>query len=231
MKPNVIFKFDKEKDLQNIWETCNTKQYDYGAGFKGMVTKNILHICEGKKFKDCKKELEKTMNPLYKNPLLEVVVKSFNEGWDKIDDEYFKRIEKMLHTSLNIKEIPVYLTNSPMCPYDPRKKSASFYLHFYGNMSWAMNVTMHELMHIYFHNSKYWDICEKKIGRKKTFDLKEALTVLLNSEFRDLLINEDEGYEMHKELREYIFNEWKKEKDFDSLIDKSIKWIKKNGIK
>jgi hypothetical protein len=227
--PKVIFKFDKEKDLENIWKTCNTKQYDYGAGFKELVTKNILHICEGKKFKDCKKELEETMSHIYKNPIVEVIVKSFNESWKKVDKEYFKRLERIMHTSLKINEIPVYLTNSPMCVYDPRKNSASFFTHFYGNISWTINVAMHELMHIYFHNSKYWKICEREIGRRKTFDLKEALTVLLNSEFNDLMINEDEGYEIHKELRKYIFKEWEKEKDFDSLIDKSIKWIKKNN--
>lgn len=229
--PKLNFQFDKEKDMRNIWETCNQTKDDYGAGFKKMVTKNILKICEGKKYIQCKKELENEMAYIYKNPLAPVIVKSFNEGWNKISKEYFDKLEKLLEVRLEIKEIPVYLTNSPMCTYDPRKKSASFYAHLYGNMSWVMNVAMHELMHIYFHNSKYWEICEKQIGKRQTFDLKEALTVLLNLEFRNLLINEDEGYEMHKELRKFIANQWKKKPDFDNLINQSIKWIKKNGIK
>ncbi len=29
----------------------------------------------------------------------------------------------------------------------------------------------------------------------------------------------------------FKFDKWKKEKDFDVLINNSIKWIKKNGIK
>ena len=56
--------------------------------------------------------------------------------------------------------------------------------------------------------------------------LKEALTVLLNLEFKDLWFIEDEGYKKHKELREFIAQEWKKEKDFEKLLKKCVKYLK-----
>lgn len=79
----------------------------------------------------------------------------------------------------------------------------------------------HELLYIHFHDY-YLESIKKRIGSDKTHDLREALTVLLNLEFRDLLIGFDEGYEQHRELREFIILEWQNERDFDKLLEKCI---------
>ncbi len=230
MIPKVIFKFDKEKDLKTIWETCNKKS-SYGYDWKKDVTKNILKICEGKKYEGCKAELKKVMNYIHENQITNVIAKAFNESWETISKKYFDRLKKVLGESFYFKVVNVYLTTSRRCPYDPDSRPPSFYVNFFGGIPNTLVTSGHELMHIQFHNSKYWKICEKQLGKEKTHDLKEALTILLNLEFRDLLINEDKGYPDHVELRKFIREQWKKEKNFDILIDESIKWIKKNGIK
>jgi hypothetical protein len=84
---------------------------------------------------------------------------------------------------------------------------------------------------MHLHNTDWWDKVEKKLGNKKTHDLKEALTELLNLEFKDLWIVDDRSYPNHIQLREFIKKEWMKEKDFDKLTEDCIKWIKKNGVK
>ena len=89
----------------------------------------------------------------------------------------------------------------------------------------SLSTCGHELMKIFFHNT-YWPEIEKKIGKEKTDDLKEALTVLLNLEFSDLWVAEDHGYGPHQNLREFIEKQWKKEKDFDKLLDKCVKYLK-----
>jgi len=80
-------------------------------------------------------------------------------------------------------------------------------------------------MHLYFHKF-YWDKVESEIGEDKTADLKEALTVLLNVEFKDLWFVSDQGYKPHEELRKFIRDEWKKEKDFDVLLKKCVEYLK-----
>ncbi|MEM4605663.1 MAG: hypothetical protein QW103_01330 [Candidatus Pacearchaeota archaeon] len=79
----------------------------------------------------------------------------------------------------------------------------------------------HEIFHFYFHKF-YFEELEKKIGKEKTTDFKEALTVLLNLEFNDLFLIEDKGYENHKDLREFIKEKWSKRKSFDFLIYKFL---------
>ena len=51
----VIFKFDKEKDLQNIWETCNFKSDWYD--FKKNLHPIYLEMCEGKGFEVCRSKI------------------------------------------------------------------------------------------------------------------------------------------------------------------------------
>lgn len=226
----VIFKFDEEKDLWNIWDTCNFKSI-YGYDFRKQVTENIIKICQGKKYEQCKNELKKTMNGMYKNILIKITTNHFNEIWNKIEKEYFKRLEKITKRKFPFKNVNAYLTTAGRCPYRPDLKPPFFYVGFFANISHMLHTTGHEIMHIHLHNTDWWKKVEKEIGNNKTHDLKEALTILLNLEFKDLWFVVDEGYPVHQELRKFIEKEWKKKKDFDKLTDNCIKWVKKNGIK
>ena len=100
-------------------------------------------------------------------------------------------------------------------------------INFFANISSALLTAGHELMHLHFHEH-YFNRVEKELGNKRAHDLKEALTVLLNKEFMDLWFIPDNGYELHKEIREFILKEWKKEKDFDKLLTKCVDFIKSN---
>lgn len=230
MIPKVIVKFDEEKDLKNIWETCN-KEASYGYSWKNSVSKNILEICEGKKYEACKPKLKKVMSYIYKSPLNKIIVKAFNDAWEKVEKEYFKRLEKITGTKFPCKKIEGYITTAGRCPYNYNKKNPHFYIQFFSNILGGIHTAGHELMHIHLHNANWWKNVEKEIGNGKTHDLKEALTIILDIDFLDLFIIKGHGYPNHKELRKYIKQEWKKNKNFDKLTKKCIKWIKKNGVK
>ncbi len=60
---------------------------------------------------------------------------------------------------------------------------------------------------------------EQKLGAEKYNELKEALTVLLNVECRDLLPSGiiDRGYPQHQELRQRILELWSKDRNMDNL--------------
>ena len=220
--PEVIFKFDKEKDLYNIWETCNKNSswYDH----KKNISSTFLEICEGKEFDDCKKELEEYRAKMYNSGMIEIFAESLQKAWNKINDEFFKRLEKITKREFKFEKVNAYITTVMRCPYD--YDEPSFMISFFRDLSSVLSTCGHELIHIQFHNT-YWADVEKEIGREKTADLKEALTVLLNLEFKDLWFVEDRGYDVHKELRNFISDEWKKEKDFEKLLDKCIKYLKK----
>ncbi len=227
----IEFFFDKERDLKNIWRTCQ-KSDSYGYDFTKTVSKSILEVCQGKEFGKCKSDLKKQVVWVHKSPLIEDIVKLRNSSWSKIEKEYFKRLERITKHKFSLKKlIPVFMTSVQKCPYNADPKTASFYVNIFGNSFGAMQTCGHELMHIHLHNSPWWPSTEKEIGYEKTNNLKEALTELLNLEFRDLWVVKDVGYPNHQELRIYIHKQWLKDKNFKRLTTKCIKWIKKNGIK
>jgi len=155
-----------------------------------------------------------------------LIIESFQKAWNKINDEYFKRLKKIMKHQFKFKQVNAYVTTVTRCPYNSYEKPW-FMFSFFRDIPNALKTCGHELMHIHFHNT-YWPEIEKKIGKEKTSDLKEALTVLLNLEFRDLWFVPDIGYSSHKKLREFIRKEWKKKKDFDVLLDKCVEYLKKN---
>lgn len=220
--PKVIFKFDKEKDLFNIWETCNSKVIF--KDFRKTVNPAILKICEGKTFEECKDNLKKNMKEIYNSGLIEIFAETMQKAWNKINDEYFKRLEKVMKKPIFNKKFIAYITTVVRCPYNI--KESYFMVSFFRSISEALKTPCHEIMHFQFYKF-YWDKVEKEIGNEKTNHLKEALTVLLNLEFKDLYFFEEPGYEIHKELREFITKEWKKKKDFDVLMKKCVGYLRK----
>jgi len=217
----VIFKFDKEKDLQNIWETCNFKSDWYN--FKENLYPAYLEICEGKEFEICRDRILEHQKRLYDSELIKIFVKTIQEVWDNINDEFFKRLEKIMKKPICSKDFTGYITTMGRCPYD--YEEPSFMVSLFYSLTHALVTCGHEIMHIQFHNT-YWKEVEEKIGKEKTSDLKEALTVLLNLEFRDLWFMEDIGYKPHNDLRKFIEDEWRKEKDFGILMKKCVEFLK-----
>lgn len=230
MTPKIKILFDKERDLKNIWDNCNSKM-SYGQKEIKGVSENIIKICQGKKYETCKPELEKVMKSTYKSPFIPLTIDSLTKGWVKVSKEYFKRLEKITGRKFQEREVIAYITTTGRCPYSPNQKIPYFFVNFFSNLPHSMKTMGHELMHIHLHNTDWWDKVKSEIGYDKTHDLKEALTEILNLEFRDLWLVKDEGYPNHQQLRRYIAERWKKNKYFNKLTKECIVWIKKRGVK
>jgi len=216
--PKVIFKFNKEKDLWNHWHKSNWKPS--WADFN--VSPKIKEICEGKSLEECKDALSNHLIKLQNSIIIEINLECVQKAWKEIEDDFFKRMNHVMKHNFN-EDITAYLTTAGICPYDPNEPSFMFSL-FY-SLPKTLETCGHEIMHLYFHKF-YWNVVEKEIGKEKTADLKEALTVLLNMEFKDLWFIEDKGYKPHKKLRAFIKEKWREEKDFEILLEKCIEYLK-----
>lgn len=221
--PTVTFKFDKEKDLWNNWDKANT----VSLAEPFIVPDNIKNICKGKTFEEAKPELKKSLQKIHASFLIKLQIKTVEKAWSKIEKEYFHRMDRIMKHKYQ-KDSTAYLTTSRYSPYD--EKEGWFMFGFFYPICNALKTCGHELMHFYFHDF-YWSNVEKEIGKDKTWHLKEALTVLLNLEFRDLWFAHDDGKKAHEELRNFIAEEWKKEKDFDKLLEKCVAKLKIEEVK
>jgi hypothetical protein len=140
-------------------------------------------------------------------------VQKYTDEWDSIDNEYHKRAQQVFNIKLP-KSVTAYLTINNRCPYSITENM--FYVPFPRES--VRKTVMHELWHFYTWYGLGTDQ-ETKLGKEKYNELKEALTVLLNTEYADMLPDgiTDEGYPKHQVLRQRILELWKTHKDIRKI--------------
>ncbi len=204
----VVFKYDIEKDVDNFirgLESINNPQ----------PTKQHLEF-----FEIYGQDLDREKVRVFLKERAEKEKIDFNEktqsiesDWNRIEKIFFTRAEEMFGITLP-DPIIGYLSLNSRCTYNWRENY--FFVSVY--TSDPIRTVMHELLHFYTHR-KYTSI----IPEEKFNDIKEALTVLLNTDFKDLMGEfEDKGYPQHAELREKIVSLGKEDKKLDEVIQNLI---------
>lgn len=222
--PSLSFDFNKEKDLYNLWEACNIRPLKNN---KAPLRQKFIDQWRGRKYGDCREEIEKHFKMLYNSGLVEVFMESVKKGWGSINDEYFKRLGDVTQKPIYTRDFTANITTSGRCPCD--FDDNSFLLSIRRPYLHALRVCGHELLHLQFENY-FGKETRNNIGDTKAFVLSESLTTLLNSDFRDLWMAEDMGYAGHSDLRKFIDQEWSKNKDFESLVAKGIEYLSNSSI-
>lgn len=221
--PEVVFKFDIERDAKNYFSAANDTN-TYGLDFTKYLRLDVLERLKGKKWDGVKDYMINFLKNGYNKDGKEwkKKLKQVKKSWKKIEKSYFKRLEKITKHKIYTNRFICYITTTVKCPYF--KKENAFMIGILNSVENILKTIAHEIMHLQFHYY-FEDDLRKKISYEKFHDLKEALTVLLNIEFKDLQIGEDKGYLQHKKFREFIISEWEKQKDFEILLDKCIGFL------
>jgi len=220
--PQVRFQFDKEKDNQNLWELCNFSN-PWESKDKLSLDLSLEKKWKGKNFKDSSNDIEDYLRVIQNSGYPEIFCECLNKSWEKINKDYFSRLERLTNKSIFAESINGYITTVGRSTNHLYNKSFTVSMH--RQILQALRTCGHELLHLQVENYFGKNI-SNILGEKKFEIINESLTVLLNLEFKDLWFMEDSGYEPHKELRTFISEEWKKEKDFDKLIDRCITRLK-----
>lgn len=221
--PTLTFKLDQEKDIHNAWELCNIPLLWAEPSEKKPLEIDYKELWKNRSFEDCREEILKSVEKLYSLGIVEAFRTGIEKSWIALNDSYFERLERITRRQIYTDNFTAYVTTVGRCPYNI--KDNSFMLSIKRPLLQCLRTSGHELMHLQF-SHYFWKKTAEQINNEKADSLNEALTVLLNLEFRDLWLVEDEGYPMHKELRGFISKEWKKESDFDTLIEKCIEYFK-----
>jgi len=205
----VTFSYDKQKD---IWCLVN---YGKGSMNSNTPTKVYEKLVALYGENPSEENVSDFIDSYLKENEIDIgnYVLDYQNKWDQIADTYNKKSESIFGVSLE-KNITVYLTINNRCPYNIGES------HFFVSVpAYSMLKTaMHELWHFYTWY-KFGAEQAEKLGVQKYNDLKEALTVLLNVEYKDLLTQGvvDAGYSQHAELRSKILEYWEKDRNINNL--------------
>ena len=211
------FKYDKEKD---IWCLLN---FGKKSGNSGLTTKVYDRLVstygENPTHEEVSEFIDKYISE--NNLYIQKFLSEYENDWNKIAEEYQKRAERIFGVSLPYEEITAYLTINNRCPYD-KVNHKYFFVSMSTLQSIRKTTAMHELWHFYtwyaFGSGSEEE--EERFGKQKYNDIKEALTVLLNIECKDLLPLgvEDKGYPQHEEMRQKITEMWSEGKNMKEIV-------------
>lgn len=208
----VNFKYDKEKD---VWCLLN---YGRSSMNSKTITKVYQKIIDKFGENISPDAISDFISDYLKesNLNIEKFILEYQMGWDNISEKFKTKAEEIFNVKLD-SDITAYLSINNRSPYNIPEN------YFFVSVPAYMRKTvMHELWHFYTWY-KFGIVWEEKLGKQKYNDLKEALTVLLNIEFKDFLNEvEDVGYPQHKELRNKILEIWNEDKNIEKLWEKII---------
>jgi hypothetical protein len=217
----VSFSFDKQRELRNVWRTVNSpsRMFDFSKFVKPEVAK----LVSGKSFENSGRALETYNQEVYRSYLFQIFPRLLDDAWSCIEENFISRLEHITGKKFLRESILGLVTTSSRCPYNPGE--SWFMVSFLNSIPGCMLTAGHELLHMHIHDY-FFDYLIANLGEERAHDLKEAITtVLLNAEFRDLWIIEDKGYEKHSKLRQFIHEQWLKERNFSMLLKKCVQLL------
>jgi len=140
-------------------------------------------------------------------------ISTSKKDWETISNKFQKIVGSIFNTEIN-SNITAYFTINSRNPYSIENNLFYLFLQY----SQINRLIMHELWHFYTWYS-LGPYEKQKLGNQKYNDLKEALTVLINVECKDLLPEGviDNGYTAHQEIRQKILEYWNKDRNLKNL--------------
>jgi hypothetical protein len=223
----VYFKLDMNKDMKNWYEACNSSFM--GVDWKSRISPDLRNKIAGVKKEKAMKFLRAYLNEKYKDDgkLIHKTMGTARTYWGKNGVEVFRRLKKITGHPIWPSKIYCYYTTFPRGPYYMKKDFAWLLVpsgHSTDKLRYSSTI-LHEALHFQFHRY-FWAYCKKcGLSFSRIDNIKEALTFLINEEFSDL-VAEDRGYKVHKRFRRDLKMIWRKDKNFERLLDKAIVLIK-----
>lgn len=213
----LIFTYNLEKDLSNFLIANKS------LGHSGKPSKTQMLYNEKYGLEIDKEKLRQFIIDFSVQYKIDFVAKAkeFQEIWNNVNDEIFCRMEKIFKTKLPTEEITAYLTINDRCGYNPGL-NGQWYFFVNENSQFSKITCIHEIFHFYTHLCFENYLKEKGLSRQEFYDLKEALTEIINHEFVDLMGGKEFGYVEHKIIRQKINELWEKYRDIKKVLESLI---------
>ncbi len=223
--PRIIVKQNIGKDAWNWWNAC--KKISYGEDWKQRIDKSLQNKLAGKTKEQSFSFLIPHLEKLYKKEKINLKKEESQSIFRRQQREIFSRMQKVTGRKIYRENFTCFVTTFPRAPYDYRR--GYVWIPVIWPKETYVRTFVHELLH--FQTYAYWQKrCLVKLAEDEFENLKEALTVILNEEFMDLIIWPDKGYKIHKKLREKLLKFWQAKKNFDALIMYGVKIYHKYGV-
>lgn len=208
---NVNFTYNQEKD---IWCLFNKGKSSNNSQSPTKVYEQLVAVNgENLTAETASDFIEKYLSE--NNIDLQEYIAKYQKDWDEVKEEYTKRAEEIFKVKLP-QDITAYLTINNRCPYNIEEN----YFFVSVPSTSVRRTVMHELFHFYTWYAFGKKLINQGVSKEKYNDIKESLTVILNTDFSDLLNGAiDSGYPQHQEMRAEITKLWSANKNMAKVVE------------
>lgn len=228
----IEFYYSLEKDVGNylqsvyrfVWQKHGNKDIEERVG-RFLFPEELTSIRGAENKREARIIVRKILSEKYaKNKKIYLLQeKLLRKLWREKEQKFYSRIERFFEKPFSFSKITAYFTTLPICPYS--LKENWFMVSLKMGIEKQLSIICHELFHFMF-LSYYEKYTYKKLKNKKKVEmLKEALTVFLNTEFREFILVPDLGYPQEQELRRFLLTKRKLNKDFLGLLNEAISFL------
>jgi|SRR3989339_1292196 len=225
--PKVKFDYSQEKDIWNLrigLETAHkSRQSDWEL-------RQIIQQCGQS---PSEKDLQEYLNLKWekKSQIMDMLISDLQGYWDSIEGEFFDCLANrtQLSSFFEVKEIKGFFSARYGCGYNYAENYFAVSIH--NSVLKNTQVAMHEIMHIFFHKQWQGFCLDRGLSDKDFWNVKEAMTVLLNLWFKNQLVEYDWGYEEHVALRKFIQEKFIESQDFKKTLAQTCEYIKSHQEK
>lgn len=220
--PIITIKFDLCKDAWNWWEACN--KISHNVDWKMYIAPELRELIVGRKEEEAYNLILPHLKKVYQNIDIDLFIKNLQEGFDQKSAKMFQRMKELTKRPIYRDDFTCFITSFPRFPYIYDK--GYIWLSYKRPLDYQLQIFIHELLHFqYFayYGERVWDA----LGKEKHATLKEAMTVILDDEFKDIISTPDEGYKEDEKVREKLLHIWRETRDMDLFIDKAIELLRK----
>lgn len=220
--PHVVFSYDQKKDIENI--KIGLDVFRNGRKADGTLTEIVKKYGENPSDEQLAEFCGEFWNG--KENIQTLIINQMQEYWNSIEEIFFIHFadRMQIESFFGVEIIRGYLSIRWGSGYNSEENWFAFSSHS-GTLQ-NTKTAMHEVMHVFFHK-QWWDFCtEQGVSNKNIWDIKEAVTVLLNLWFKNQLIDLDMGYEEHTELRHNIKQWFLDSRDFKKTLTQACEYMK-----
>jgi len=217
---------DIKKDAWNRYDACNkTSQW---IDRKSKIDPTISEKISWKEKEEAYNFLIPYLENYYKNNEQNInnTIKFWQEIINKNINDACNKLEEITNTKIYKQDFIWYITTFPRWPYNKE----NWYIRLYYNRSIKYYIWffLHELLHFQFIHYYTNHAAIIDLNQQEFNTLKESLTIILNHELKDFLWKPDEGYTIHKNLREKLDIFRQNNKSFEELVIYWSNLIKKS---
>lgn len=227
----IKFKYNIGKDAWS-WVLIAKDKNLWGLDWNdevGHIPKNLLSQVLKASFADAeeivREHLQGDRKRKYKCLIIKEEMRSLEIAWKMVEQQYWQALEKMTGKPIFSEEFNCFWTTGYMCPYNEKEKW--FMVSLWRSLPDSITTICHEVMHLQFLHFYRNYLKKNGLNMKQSDNLKEALTILLNEpEFDAVVLSEDMGYPKHQELRNKLRQAWRKNRNWQKLLDEAIVMMK-----